>query len=62
MSTNEHKMSTNNLKYSCDFCDLTFKSKPNKRRHELHYCEENNVVHVFFYLDMNYIIVKKIIL
>ena len=44
MSTNEHKMSTDKLKYSCDFCDLTFKSKPNKRRHELHYCKENNSI------------------
>jgi hypothetical protein len=44
MSTNEHKMSTNNLKYSCEFCDLTFTSKPNKRRHELHFCKENNSI------------------
>jgi len=44
MSTNEHKMSTNNLEYSCDFCHLKFKSKPNKRRHELHYCKENNSI------------------
>jgi hypothetical protein len=44
MSTNEHKMSTNSLKYSCDFCDLIFKSKPNKRRHELHFCKENTSI------------------
>ena len=41
MSTNEHKMSTKKLKYSCDFCDDTFSTKANKRRHELHYCKEN---------------------
>ena len=44
MSTNEHKMSTNEFKYRCDFCHLTFKTKPNKRRHELHYCKENNTI------------------
>jgi len=44
MSTNEHKMSTNELEYICDFCHLTFKTKPNKRRHELHYCKENNSI------------------
>jgi hypothetical protein len=33
MSTNEHK---------CNFCPETFNTKPSKRRHELHYCKENN--------------------
>jgi len=41
MSTNEHKMSTNNHTFKCDFCDLFFSTKPNKRRHELHYCNIN---------------------
>ena len=41
MSTNEHNMSTENHSYSCDFCELDFSTKPNKRRHELHFCKEN---------------------
>jgi hypothetical protein len=41
MSTNEHTMSTKNHSYSCDFCELDFSTKPNKRRHELHFCKEN---------------------
>jgi len=41
MSTNEHKMSTKNPTFSCDFCGLDFSTKPNKRRHELHFCKEN---------------------
>jgi hypothetical protein len=40
-STNEPKMSTNNHYYSCDLCELEFSTKPNKRRHELHFCKEN---------------------
>jgi hypothetical protein len=44
MSTNEHKMSTNGLVYICDFCHLIFKTKPNKRRHELHYCKQNSSI------------------
>ena len=44
MSTNEHKMSTNKLEYICDFCHLIFKTKPNKRRHELHYCKQNSSI------------------
>jgi hypothetical protein len=41
MSTNEHNMSTENHSYPCDFCELDFSTKPNKRRHELHFCKEN---------------------
>jgi len=41
MSTNEHKMSTTINAFSCDFCELVFTTKPNKRRHELHYCKLN---------------------
>ena len=44
MTTNDHKMTTKNLKYSCDFCDTSFSSKPHKRRHELHFCKENNSI------------------
>ena len=40
MSTNEHIMSTNEHTFKCNFCDLYFSTKPNKRRHELHYCKE----------------------
>ena len=44
MTTNDHKMTTKKLKYSCDFCDSTFSTKPHKRRHELHFCKENNSI------------------
>ena len=40
MSTNEHKMSTDEKKHKCEYCDDTFTTIPNKRRHELHYCKE----------------------
>ena len=40
MSPNEHKMSTNIKPFSCNFCGITFSTKPHKRRHELHYCKE----------------------
>jgi hypothetical protein len=50
MSTNEHKMSTNEHKinkknsqnYCCDYCNKVFSTKANKRRHELHFCKEND--------------------
>ena len=41
MTTNDHKMTTENHSYSCDFCGLDFSTKPHKRRHELHFCKEN---------------------
>ena len=45
MNTNEHKMNTTNSenddKYYCEFCFELFNTKPSKRRHELHYCKEN---------------------
>ena len=41
MSPNEPKMSPNELTFKCEFCDLYFSTKPNKRRHELHNCKEN---------------------
>ena len=45
MNTNEHKMNTTNSenddKYYCEFCLELFNTKPSKRRHELHYCKEN---------------------
>ena len=44
MTTNDHKMTTKNLNYSCDFCDASFSTKPHKRRHELHFCKENNFI------------------
>jgi hypothetical protein len=44
MSTNEHKMSTTINAFSCDFCELAFTTKPNKRRHELHYCKQNGTL------------------
>ena len=51
MSTNDHKMTPNDHKmttkidtFKCDFCDLYFSTKPNKRRHELHYCKENTSI------------------
>ena len=54
MSTNEHKISTNEHKMSkmstndqkkifeCDYCSKKFSTIPNKRRHELHYCKNND--------------------
>ena len=39
-STNEHKKSTNEHTFKCDLCELYFSTKPNKRRHEIHYCKE----------------------
>ena len=46
MNTNEHKMNTPHSdsedKYYCEFCLELFNTKPSKRRHELHYCKENN--------------------
>ena len=42
MNTNEHKMNTN--EHKCNYCYETFNTKPSKRRHELHYCKENNSV------------------
>ena len=44
MSTNEHKKNENEKKFSCSFCDDKFKTQANKRRHELHYCKQNNAV------------------
>ena len=46
MNTNEHKMNTPHSdsedKYYCEFCLELFNTKPSKRRHELHYCKDNN--------------------
>ena len=40
MSTNEHKMSTNeNRSFQCNYCKLYFSTKPNMRRHEIHFCK-----------------------
>ena len=39
-SSNEHKKSTNEHTFKCDLCELYFSTKPNKRRHEIHYCKE----------------------
>ena len=44
MSPNEPKMSPNELTFKCEFCDLYFSTKPNKRRHELHNCKENSSI------------------
>ena len=42
MSTNEHKMSKTDLdKYNCEYCCKEFSTHANKRRHEIHYCENN---------------------
>jgi hypothetical protein len=40
MNTNKHEMNTN--EHKCSFCSETFNTKPSKRRHEIHYCKENN--------------------
>lgn len=39
MSTKEHKENTTENKFCCIKCNKTFKTKPNLRRHELHYCK-----------------------
>jgi len=41
MSQNEPQMSQNEPVFKCDFCESTFNTIPNKRRHELHRCKEN---------------------
>jgi len=41
MSPNEPKMSPNEPTFNCNFCDLYFSTKPNKRRHEMYNCKEN---------------------
>ena len=45
MSTNEHKRAQNEhkiYKYSCNYCETQFTTMANKRRHELHYCKNND--------------------
>jgi len=45
MTTDDHKISSTISKlYNCDFCSEPFTTKPHKRRHELHYCKENNLL------------------
>jgi hypothetical protein len=44
MTTNDHEMTTKKYKYSCDFCDSIFSTKPHKRRHEIHFCKENTSI------------------
>jgi hypothetical protein len=48
MNTNEHKMNTTNseneAKYYCEFCSVSFNTNASKRRHELHYCNENKTI------------------
>ena len=41
MSQNEPVVFLEVPKFKCDFCDAKFKSKANKRRHELHRCSKN---------------------
>jgi len=42
MSQNEPQMSQNEQnEFQCDFCESSFSTKANKRRHELHRCKEN---------------------
>ena len=45
MNTNEHKMNTNEHKqksnFVCSYCGMTFNTKPSMRRHQLHYCKQN---------------------
>ena len=43
-TSNEHKKSPNEHTFKCDLCDLYFSTKPNKRRHEIHYCKENTSI------------------
>tara|TARA_B110000967_G_scaffold207003_1_gene255193 strand:- start:177 stop:824 length:648 start_codon:yes stop_codon:yes gene_type:complete len=40
MTTNDHKMTTNDHTFSCDLCHELFSTHAHKRRHELHYCKE----------------------
>jgi len=42
-STKEHKKSTKEHKktHTCDYCENKFTTFANKRRHELHYCNDN---------------------
>ena len=53
MTTNDHKMTTNDHKksqnlakntelFKCDFCSKSFSSIPHKRRHQNHYCNNND--------------------
>ena len=53
MTTNDHKMTTNDHKKSlkidknielirCDYCSKSFSTLPHKRRHEHHYCKNND--------------------
>ena len=44
MTTNDHKMTTKKHNYSCEYCEISFSTKAHKRRHELHYCKENNSI------------------
>ena len=42
MSQNEPIMSQNDIKtYPCDYCEESFSTMANKRRHELHRCKKN---------------------
>jgi len=45
LNTKKHIKITNSQPqvYKCQFCDKEFKSKPSKRRHELHRCKNNSV-------------------
>ena len=48
MSQNEPQMSHKKLKmYPCDYCEETFTTMANKRRHELHRCKDNSNVSKF---------------
>ena len=38
MNTNEHKQKSN---FVCSYCGMTFNTKPSMRRHQLHYCKQN---------------------
>ena len=44
LKTKKHIKITNSQPevYKCQFCDKEFKSKPSKRRHELHRCKNNS--------------------
>jgi hypothetical protein len=47
-SQNEPQMSHKKLKmYPCDYCEETFTTMANKRRHELHRCKDNSNVSKF---------------
>lgn len=41
MNTNEHKSKNVKKIHTCDYCEAKFKTIPSKRRHQLHYCNEN---------------------